>query len=320
MNKKIERLQIIPYTSQLKREWDNFIDGSKNGTFILKRDYMDYHADRFEDSSFLIYYKNSLYTVFPACRVGDIIFSHAGLTYGGFIMTHRCTVEGMLECSDELFDFLYVRGIRKIIYKPVPHIYHKVPAEEDLYVLFRHNAILSARNVATVVYQDHRLKFRNIRKHGIRLAQSAGVRIMESQDYYEFWKILSTNLKNKYDSVPVHSLEEMIKLAHNFPDNIKLYVATIDNSMVAGVVCYITSQTVHVQYISASAKGKETGALDLLFDFLLNEKFLSINYFDFGTSNEKGGKILNENLIYQKEGFGGRAICYDTYEIFLNHE
>ena len=37
-------------------------------------------------------------------------------------------------------------------------------------------------------------------------------------------------------------------------------------------------------------------------------------YFDFGISTEDGGRVLNEGLIYQKEGFGGRAVCYDTYE------
>jgi hypothetical protein len=33
-----------------------------------------------------------------------------------------------------------------------------------------------------------------------------------------------------------------------------------------------------------------------------------------GASNEEGGKVLNASLIYQKEGFGGRGVVYDTYE------
>ena len=37
-------------------------------------------------------------------------------------------------------------------------------------------------------------------------------------------------------------------------------------------------------------------------------------YFDFGKSTEDGGTILNQQLIHQKEGFGGRGICYDTYK------
>ena len=38
-----------------------------------------------------------------------------------------------------------------------------------------------------------------------------------------------------------------------------------------------------------------------------------IAYFDFGKSTERHGEYLNEQLIFQKEGFGGRAVCYDTY-------
>ena len=44
-------LKVIKYTRPLKEEWDAFVDVSKNGTFMLIRDYMDYHADRFIDHS-----------------------------------------------------------------------------------------------------------------------------------------------------------------------------------------------------------------------------------------------------------------------------
>ena len=43
-------------------------------------------------------------------------------------------------------------------------------------------------------------------------------------------------------------------------------------------------------------------------------RYKDFDYFDFGTSNEEGGKVLNTSLIYQKEGFGGRGVVYDTYE------
>jgi hypothetical protein len=38
---------------------------------------------------------------------------------------------------------------------------------------------------------------------------------------------------------------------------------------------------------------------------------------DFGNSNEQGGKYLNENLIAQKEGFGGRATVYKQWRITI---
>ena len=38
-------------------------------------------------------------------------------------------------------------------------------------------------------------------------------------------------------------------------------------------------------------------------------------YFDFGISNEDGGRYLNRGLAAQKEGFGGRAVVHDFYEV-----
>ena len=70
-----------------------------------------------------------------------------------------------------------------------------------------------------------------------------------------------------------------------------------------------------MQYIASGEEGRTYGALDLLFRHLVSERYKQFEYVDFGTSNEDGGRYLNEGLIFQKEGFGGRAVCYDTYEI-----
>ena len=55
-------------------------------------------------------------------------------------------------------------------------------------------------------------------------------------------------------------------------------------------------------------------AIDAIFRKILQEDYKDCKYLDFGTSNEEGGKVLNTSLIYQKEGFGGRGVVYDTYE------
>jgi len=73
-----------------------------------------------------------------------------------------------------------------------------------------------------------------------------------------------------------------------------------------------------VQYIGANEQGKRLGALDLVFDELINRTFSSESFFDFGISTENMGNYLNENLIFQKEGFGGRGIVYEIYKYNLN--
>ena len=73
----------------------------------------------------------------------------------------------------------------------------------------------------------------------------------------------------------------------------------------------------HTQYISANAFGKKCGAIDLLFDQLINHVYADYPVIDFGKSIVGQCAALNERLIFQKEGFGGRAVCYDTYEYDL---
>ncbi len=309
-------LEITRYSPDMKREWDEFIERSKNGTFLLKRYYMDYHADRFTDHSLFFTKGGSIQAVMPACKMGNTLAAHGGLTYGGYIMGRKTSTEDTLHFFQMLSTMLREKGFDELRIKPVPHIYHTLPAEEDLYALFRLNAHLMVRNVSASIFMPDRLIFRKDRKAGARKALRSGITVEESTDYAGFWKILQDNLASKYGAAPVHTLEEITALAKAFPRNIKLHTAIApDGEMMGGTVVFITTQTVHTQYISATPEGKLRGAIDILFDRLINETYSNYRYFDFGTSNEDGGRVLNESLICQKEGFGARAICYDTYSV-----
>ncbi|MEG2550576.1 MAG: GNAT family N-acetyltransferase [Erysipelotrichaceae bacterium] len=276
---------------------------------------MDYHSDRFEDHSLMIYRKDKLYAILPANRVNDILYSHQGLTYGGLITSSKVTAVEILEVFCQINDYLRANGFKKFIYKAMPFIYHINPAQEDLYALFKIcNAQLIGRNISSTICQSNKIKFIESRKSGIRKANNNGIKIKESDDFASFWEILDTNLKNKYGILPVHSLAEIELLHSRFSQNIKLYLTYQGNQVLGGTLIYKTRQVIHTQYISASLEGKELGVLDLLFDFLINSEYINYSYFDFGQSTEQMGMILNESLIFQKEGFGGRGMMYDIYE------
>lgn len=303
------------YSKKNEIEWDLFIDSSKNGSFLFKRTYMDYHSDRFLDFSLLIYRKDRLYALMPANKVDSTLFSHQGLTFGGIIMSSKVTTSEMLEVFPLINNFLKSNGFQKVIYKSIPYIYHIIPSQEDLYAIFRTtNAKIIGRNISSTIYQSNKLKFIESRKSGIRKARNNNVIISASNDYYSFWKILNDNLLNKYGKPPVHSLNEIELLASRFPNNIKLFLAIKNDIAMGGTVVYINNNIIHTQYISANNEGKEIGALDLLFDRLINEEFVNFPIFDFGQSTEEMGLVLNESLIFQKEGFGGRGTLYDIYE------
>ena len=310
----MKNLVVLPYEDRYSQDWDRLIDSSRNGTFILKRKYMEYHKDRFPDSSYIAFEDDELVALIPGTIKDSCFFSHLGLTYGGWIINERVGQLEMLQLFSKLNNLLKSENITKVVYKPVPYIYHNVPCEEDLYVLFRLDATLSERSVSSTIILDKKIAFNHSRKDGIRKARKNSLRIEKSIDYAGFWPVLEANLQDRHSAKPVHSLLEMQHLASLFPDNIVLYlVITSCSEIAAGTVLYINNNIVHVQYISSTKEGKSLGALDLLFDFLINDVYRDYRIFDFGTSCLCGGKLLDEGLIFQKEGFGGRSVCYDTY-------
>ena len=308
-------MEIRRYRREDKELWNSFVSKARNATFLFDRNYMDYHADRFDDNSFMFYHKGKLKAVLPANVAGDTLYSHQGLTYGGLLLDKKATVEDVLECFDSLNSWLRENGISKVVYKALPWIYKQYPSEEDLYALtWKCKAQLISRNIASTIVIDNKLKFAESRKSGIRKALSLNIEVGESNDVDGFWHVLEDNLGNRYNAKPVHTASEMKLLMSRFPNNIKLYVAKMNGEIVGGTLIYVTPQVVHTQYISASVEGKKHGALDLLFDYIINKVYANCRYFDFGKSTEQGGAYLNEPLIFQKEGFGGRGVCYDWYQ------
>ena len=311
-------IEIKRYTHDMQDEWDKFVPTAKNSTFLHMRRYMDYHGDRFPDYSLVALKGDKVAGLLPACRENETVYSHRGLTYGGWLVrAAHFTMLDMLAIWDSMTDFLREDGVKTLVYKPVPHIYHTYPAEEDLYAVFRHGGRLVESNISTVVRQDKKLGFDQNSRRGMKNAASNGITVGESGDFDAFWEILSALLLARYGTSPVHTVDE-IKLLHGrFPENIRLYVAKNGCRVIAGVVVFVTSMVAHVQYIASSPEGREMKALPLVFDYLINEVFSGLPYFDFGTSNERHGWYLNEGLIMQKCGMGGRGIVYNTYQLEL---
>jgi hypothetical protein len=303
------------YTQDRKCEWDDFVSKSKNGTFLFLRDYMDYHSDRFCDCSLMFRQEGKLVGLLPANIKDDTLYSHQGLTYGGLVIGCRQVTSVVIEMFEALRLFLAQNRIRRVVYKALPWIYCTQTSDEPLYAMhtvFR-NYRIAERDVSSVIDMHNALKWRESRKYGLRNAAKNGLKVEFSKDFAAFWPILSDNLLQKHDAKPVHTLEEITLLNNRFPDNVLLVSATKDGVMVGGIVAYVTSQVVHTQYISATQEGKRMGAVDAAVDFLLHG-FQKQRYLDFGKSTEADSYTLNRNLLFQKEGFGARALCYDTYE------
>ncbi|MDQ3039876.1 MAG: GNAT family N-acetyltransferase [Pseudomonadota bacterium] len=309
-------VHVERYRADLAAEWNAFVAGSRNGTFLHDRRYMDYHHDRFEDHSLLLRDDDGrLVAVLPGNVADGALHSHGGLTYGGLLLGLRSGAADVLKMFEALRNHLRNESLSHLHYKTIPWIYHRQPAEDDRYALFRAGARLTRRDVLSVVPREDRLKYQERRARGIKAARKAGVVVEESTHYVEFWEVLSDNLTARHGVLPVHSLEEIELLHGRFPDAIRLFNASHDGKVVAGAVIYETDRVAHVQYISASESGRQLRALDLLFDVLLTTTFADKMFVDFGNSSERAGDVLNVGLAEQKEGFGARTVVHDYYEL-----
>lgn len=327
-------MQVVRYSKEKSSEWDEFVKASRNGTFLFLRGYMDYHSDRFRDHS-LMYYndKGKLLAVLPAnekvvsktdasdaveCKV---LYSHQGLTYGGFVLSSSAKSADVLDMFSVTREYLKSRGFTTFHYKQIPIPYHKYPSQEDEYALWLNGAEVEYCKLGTAValtdgQQEFLRMVRATKKTDRNRLLRMGYAIEMDAPLEVFWPVLTENLKKSFDAAPVHTLEEIQLLKERFPKNIICCVIrNAEGKVEAGTVLYIMDTVVHTQYISASKAGKHTNALDcLLLSLLLHyreqEKY---TFFDFGTSMDDDNINLKPGLIAQKEGFGGRGVVYKQF-------
>jgi hypothetical protein len=216
-----------------------------------------------------------------------------------------------------LCDYCRNNGFQSVVYKVIPYVFNRYPAEEDLYALFRFNAQLIRRDISSVLpLQEFTQRFSETKRQSVVKCEKMGLQVVESEDFSAYWNLL-TDVLSKFDVKPVHSLQEINHLKNALPGKIKLYEARLDDSLLAGTVIYDYSQVVHTQYLANSTEGRNRGALDYVNHVLINRIYSGRKYFSWGISTEQEGKVLNTGLIQQKEMMGGRGIALDVYKIDL---
>lgn len=276
---------------------------------------MDYHNDRFQDFSLMIYKDEKLIALMPANKVDDCVYSHQGLTYGGFIYKSDLKSEDVINLLKAVLNYLLDNKIKTLELKELPIVFLENQTNNPLaYLCFKLKAQLVRVDMHSVV--DLKFKaYNRSRKNGYKRGQKNNLVVKEVNDFEDFWnKILIPNLDNKHDVKPVHSLEEIQLLKTKFPNKIRQFNVYHNNIIVAGTTIFETKHVAHSQYISGNADKNTLGSLDFLHHYLLEDVFASKSYFNFGISNLNQGQNINQGLLYWKEGFGSHSITQSFYK------
>jgi hypothetical protein len=315
--------RLEPWRPELSGVWDAFLAEHPAATFIHSRRFLAYHQDRFEDVSLAVFCGEKLVGVFnaalhPADR--SLVVSHPGSTFGGLLVSEQLQPgQVFLVLKAICVHYRDCYGAKKLTYKAVPQIFHRRPYQIDLSCLFRLDARLVNLDLCSTIDLSERSAVSQRRRRSLKKARSGQLQLSSDLCYLpEFWRILDANLRQRYGVAPVHTIDEIVLLTQLFQETIKLSVALLNGTVVAGIVFFDFGLTLHTQYVAAGAVGRKMSALDLIIESAIAEAGnLGKRYFNFGISTENGGYAVNESLYQFKMEFGSGSTAYQTFELNL---
>ena len=317
-------IRIEEYTPDQFDVWESFIDESVNGTIFHRQKFIGYHpADRFQDNSLLIYYKNKLIAVFPACVVGSngkmVLKSHAGTSYGGPVFKGKQSLRRVFSVMEALNEYAREKGFDQIEMRTPPKIFYKSFFDQLDFTLtglgYRREAeeLVTFYRMADYAHNESIVEFAKsfpttCRKEIRKSAEHITAKIVETEeDVNRFHEILSNNLSGKYNKQPTHTLDELKTLLRLFPGEIFILGTYHNDTLVGGyTVITINGKGLHIFYAAMDYDYQIYRPLNLGLAKLIQigtERNMEV--LNYGISTEDGGKYINWGLLRFKEDFGG---------------
>lgn len=321
--------RVERYQDSLESDWDDFVlNHSANGTFLQTRNFLNYHPkERFEDASLIVFEKNKLIAVIPACAIyensGIELFSHKGSTFGGIIIKKDYYVAEKVINIVKVLDSYIKQRYKKLTLKITSDLFSSLPSDLLQYVLtylgFKSYVELSTYIDLISIPEDvtrifDRNKIRNIAK-----CDKQGLMFRELENDLEiedFYKLLKINL-SKYDLKPIHTVEEIKNFKYDrIPNNVKFYGVFKDNKEVSGGMMFVFNQTnvIHAQNLSADYRFSEYSPITYMYYRVIKQaKEDGYKALSWGISTENQGKMLNMGLIRNKESYGSKHQLNRTF-------
>ncbi|OIV41310.1 GNAT family N-acetyltransferase [Flavobacterium johnsoniae] len=313
----MKNLTVKKYDQNDYKLWNDFVSQAKNAAFLFHRDFMEYHKDRFEDFSLLIFEEEKLKAILPANKQGNAIHSHQGLTYGGLVFLPKLNGEKIESILDSVLVFFKENAIETFYYKPIPGFYLPEGNNEMDFFLFKRGAVLDRKEMNLAVNLNLPLRISKSKMKHFRRIENLDLDIIEEKDFNPFWnEVLEPRLLEKFNVKPIHSKEEIALLKSRFPENIRQYSVYQNDEIIAGITLFETKNVVKSQYGATSEKGEQVRALDFLFINLIHKyKRKGKQFFDMGIVNEDNELGYHPGLLKQKEELGCTVYNQDFYKL-----
>ena len=325
-------LQIIRYSEEWRNKWEDFINCSINGNFLHSRKFYDHNpSNSLDDCSFLFLKKTKVVAVLPACLIeqeGKKKFhSHLRSTYGGFVVSREIGTVEAVEMVSLLIEQTKALQVDELIIRNPFRIFNKHLAEETDYAMWYHGFSLKSRELEIAIelggsVEEIQSRFENGTKYNIKKAEKS-IETRLSDDFEGFWPLLEKNLKERHGKAPVHRLEDIQRLRKLVgEDKIRLFGGYFEGELISGTVIFVLeNKALHAQYIASDSQYQDLRPINAVTHYIIKWGHENgFKYYNLGSANENGGKVINEGLFHFKEGFGGRGTLRETMSLILNNQ
>ena len=277
---------------------------------------MEYHSDRFQDYSMMVFEEGKLVSVIPANKVENTVFSHQGLTYGGFVFGESLSIDEINNIVTVVLEFLKNNEVVEFVIKEIISIYNGLGDFTSILKLNGFEVFTSKTNLAVDFKSDFKISKSKL-KHFKRIS-SIGLEIKKEDDLSAFWNlVLIPRLQQKFNSKPVHSIDEITFLKEKFANNIFQYNVYLEDEILAGITIFKTDKVVKSQYGAITESGEKYRALDYLYINLINEYSNKFDFFDMGTVDDDSELGYNVGLLNQKKELGCVVFEQNFYRLIL---
>ncbi len=333
----MDEWNICKYKADNENIWDEFVENTSiNGVFLQSRKFLNYHKlGRFHDCSIMIYYKNELVAVCPACEMYEngkkVFYSHKGSTYGGIVVCKKIyTTQKLISLIEVIENFLVQNGYDRIVFKPTMNLLSE-PSMDLMEYCFYYKNYVEYKEINTYInYDSYDKKIINnlskMKQRIIKKCQKNDMKFYEFTnkcDIEQFHNILSKNLL-KFNKKPVHTVEELCELKmKRFPKEIHFFGVSFEGKMVAGTMVFEFNKRrcAHTQYLAADPDYNKLSPMSYVYykvaEYYMQKGFSTLSW---GISTENNGKYINMGLTKNKEEFGSEHGLMKIYEKVINND
>jgi hypothetical protein len=315
-------IKLINYSDELYQDWESFLDSNpRNGDFMMRRKFIDYHGDRFIDRSLLFIEDSEVISVFPAASIqssSNSVTTHPGASYGGIAYKAKYGGAPMIEMASAIIQNYRDSGVQRLYIKTKPHIYSSPSGSEDLYAWWRLGATLDRVDLSNIIEVGN-FQFSTRRLRALRKLDVASVEISEGFEFLlPAYKICEQTLQSRHNTSPVHTFEELLYLVKALPENIRVTLCSIDGVLSSGLILFVNQNAAIVQYWGSTDYGRKINALDpLVVDAIEWCRQNHLTWFVPGVSTSELGTKIDEGIYEYKMSLGSGTISIPTLRIDL---